>query len=51
MELIETVLVRNNLIVAFSVVGVTIWMLSLAASIRNRSRRALECSGPIPSKP
>jgi malonate transporter MadM subunit len=32
MELIETVLVRNNLIVAFSVVGVTIWISYLLAN-------------------
>ena len=29
--------------------GTTTWMLSSAARVRNRSRRALECSGPWPS--
>ena len=33
------------------VLGLAIWMLSSAASARKRSSRALECSGPIPSKP
>ena len=33
------------------VVGLAIWMLSSAARLRKRSRRALECSGPMPSMP
>ena len=31
MELIESVFIRNNLIVAFAVVGITIWVSYLAA--------------------
>ena len=34
-----------------AVVGLTIRMFSCAASWRNRSSRALECSGPLPSYP
>ncbi len=33
------------------VVGLTTVMLSSAPIFRNRSRRAEECSGPLPSKP
>ena len=31
MELIESVFIRNNLIVAFAMVGITIWVSYLAA--------------------
>ena len=33
------------------VVGTTTWMLCSVLRLRNRSSRALECSGPWPSKP
>ena len=34
-----------------AVVALQTWMLSSAARVRKRSMRALECSGPWPSKP